>query len=402
MVVLIGGIYVFSTRFTRRYGKEREQSFSDMAKVSSEALAGIKDIKIADTSGFFINLYEKIVQKNARANALNSIYQQLPKIVIETIIVTVLLGLILYSKVFLVGPEAIIASLAMYMAAAYRLMPSVNRIITSIMRLRYIEAGFKSIAPALYSALGKKSTKICDSKSIEFHQCIRFNNIHYRYPKSDVDILCGVNIEIKKGEIIGFVGESGVGKSTLFSIILGLLNETEGEKFVDNVRLNEGNIRAWQNQISYVPQHIFISDDTLVRNVALGILDSEINLEKIESSIIISQLYDFIKELPNGIHTVMGERGARLSGGQIQRIGIARALYRDKPILILDEATSALDEKTEEKLMETLNEQNKGRTILIIAHRITSLRFCDKIYQLQGNGNVQEMRYQQLINKKSV
>ena len=209
-------------------------------------------------------------------------------------------------------------------------------------------------------------------------------------------MLDGVNLRIARGEVVGFIGSSGAGKSTLINVILGLLKPDEGQLCVDGRSLNEKDIRSWQAAVAYVPQHVFIADDTLAHNVALGMPHDQIDWRRLTHVLEVVQLSDLVKELPEGVSTQVGERGARVSGGQIQRLGIARALYRDRPILVLDEATSALDVETEERIIRALHEDSKDRTILIIAHRYLSLRNCDRIYRLENGRVAASLTYDEL------
>jgi ATP-binding cassette subfamily C protein len=220
--------------------------------------------------------------------------------------------------------------------------------------------------------------------------------VRFRYPGGESHVLDGINLRVAKGEVIGFIGTSGAGKSTLINIILGLLEPDEGKLCIDGRPLNEKDIRSWQAAVAYVPQHVFIADDMLAHNVALGIPHDQIDWPRLNHVLDLAQLSDLVKELPEGVSSQVGERGARVSGGQIQRLGIARALYRNRPILVLDEATSALDVETEEQIIRALHEDSKDRTILIIAHRHLSLRNCNRIYRLE-NGRIAEcLTYEEL------
>jgi ABC-type multidrug transport system fused ATPase/permease subunit len=225
---------------------------------------------------------------------------------------------------------------------------------------------------------------------------LTLTNVRFRYPGGESYVLDGINLRVAKGEVVGFIGSSGAGKSTLINIILGLLKPDEGQLYVDGHSLNEIDIRSWQAAVAYVPQHIFIADDTLAHNVALGIPHDGIDWGRLNHVLDVVQLSDLVKELPEGVSSQVGERGARVSGGQIQRLGIARALYRDRPILVLDEATSALDVETEERIIRTLHEDSRDRTILIIAHRHLSLRNCDRIYRLENGRIAESLTYEEL------
>ena len=270
------------------------------------------------------------------------------------------------------------------------MIPSVSRIMGSIQFVRYSGP----VVDVLYKEF--KLIKDFDLKNIErsmgpiivFNKEILMQDIKFTYDSGDCRTLDNITIRILKGEFVGFIGTSGSGKSTLIDIILGLLSPDSGKVFVDGNNINN-NIRSWQSQIGYVPQTIFLIDDTIRRNVAFGIPDELINNEAVEKAINSAQLTDFIKELPQGMYTLVGENGVRLSGGQRQRIGLARALYNDPPLLVLDEATSALDSKTEVNVMEAVLTLQRRKTIIIVAHRLSTLHNCDRIYKLENGKIVQ-------------
>ena len=394
--VVLGGIYFFSGRVSRRLGRIREATSSQMAKVCHESLSGIKDIKVSGTESYFVHVYDALARTQTQATALHLTLEQVPKLVIETGVMGSLIALILYYKGSGADTSGAVATLAMYLVAAYRLLPSVNRIVTAILRLRYVEAGYKAFAPVLSESLTQNLSQRSDVTPLSFEKELVLKHARFRYPGGDSHVLEGVDLRIAKGEVVGFVGASGAGKSTLINVILGLLAVEEGQFSVDGRPLTEKQIRSWQAAVAYVPQHVFIVDDTLAHNVALGITDSEIDWQRLNHVLDVAQLSDFIKELPDGLTSQLGERGARMSGGQIQRVGIARALYRAKPVLVLDEATSALDEETEERITRAIHEDQRERTILLIAHRYSSLKNCDRIYRLETGRIAECLTYEEL------
>lgn len=396
MSTVLGGIYVLSGHFSRRLGIMRESAFSQMTKLCSEALKGIRDIKVAGTEDYFVRAYDAVARKYTHGIAVYFTMEQVPRLAIETIVVAGLIGAILYFKDSGAGSGTLVAVLAMYLVAAYRLMPSVNRIISSILHLQYFEAGFKAFALPLYEALNFATQRMRDRAALPFTQGLGLEKACFRYPESEVPVLDRLELRLKTGEVVGIIGSTGVGKSTLINVILGLLPLDEGSLVVDGRPLAEDQIRSWQAAVAYVPQHVFIADDTLLHNVALGIPDGEIDLQRMRVALELAQLSDLVKELPEGFHSELGERGARLSGGQIQRIGIARALYRDTPVLILDEATSALDIVTEERILEALHRRESKQTVLVVAHRHSTLKHCDRIYRLDSGRIVESLTYAEL------
>lgn len=394
--VVLGGIYYFSGHISRRLGRTRESTSSQMAKVCHESLSGIKDIKVSGTEAYFVGVYDSQARIQTRATALHLTLEQVPKLVIETGVAGTLIALILYFKGSGTDASGAAATLAMYLVAAYRLMPSVNRINTSIIRLRYLEAGYAAFAPVLTEALHRDVFDQTPAAPMPLEKELVLTDVRFRYPGGECPVLDGITLRVHKGEVVGFVGASGAGKSTLINVILGLLKPDEGRLCVDGRSLNEKDIRSWQAAVAYVPQHVFIADDTLAHNVALGIPHDQIDWPRLNHVLDVVQLSDLVKELPEGVSSHVGERGARVSGGQIQRLGIARALYRNRPILVLDEATSALDVETEERIIRALHEDAKDRTILIIAHRYLSLRNCDRIYRLENGRVTAAMTYDEL------
>jgi ABC-type multidrug transport system fused ATPase/permease subunit len=289
---------------------------------------------------------------------------------------------------------SIVPTLALFAAAAFRLMPSVNRVLTAMQTLRY---GLPVI-DTLYEELKLEVPDAIDDfseVSPGFRQEIRLNEVSYTYQGALSPALNGLALSIKVGEFVGFIGSSGSGKSTLVDIVLGLLPCDSGRIEVDGQDIQE-NMRAWQNQIGYVPQAIYLTDDTLRRNVAFGLPNEQIDDVAVQKAIKAAQLEEFVATLPEGLETVVGERGVRLSGGQRQRIGIARALYHDPSVLVLDEATSALDTATESGVMKAVNALQGSKTIIMVAHRLSTVEHCDRLYKLEqgrivGEGTPQDM-----------
>lgn len=396
--ILILCVYVVSTTYTKKLGKKRERLNSTIVKISNDALSGIKEIKVLGIERYFLNKYDGFIKEFGHINAINSLINQVPKPVIEILVVTGILGTLLISKLVGDVSNEVFTIFAVYLIAAYRLMPSVNRIVSSIMRLKYIEAGFREIMPALKELIDIELNEqiITNNEKLILKNQLTISDIYYHYPESKEEVLKSINVEIKKGEVVGFIGPSGAGKSTLINIITGLLTATKGNVFVDGIQLEPSNIRAWQNNVSYVPQHIFIADDTLLNNIALGSESSKEDEDRIVEILNKLSLGDLLKSMPLGLNTELGERGARLSGGQIQRIGIARALFRNSDVLILDEATSALDMETEEKVIYEMVEHYKDKTIIIISHRYSILQYCDSIYKIEDGKIIEKSNYKEI------
>jgi ABC-type multidrug transport system fused ATPase/permease subunit len=276
--------------------------------------------------------------------------------------------------------ESILPALGLFTAAAFRIMPSVNRVLSGVQSLRY---GLPVI-DVVHAELNLVMPKVVFSSKLvtPFREVIELSQISYTYPASAEAALKDISLTIQRGESVGFIGTSGAGKSTLVDILLGLLTPDTGKVRVDGQDI-QTNLRNWQDQIGYVPQSIFLTDDTLRSNVAFGLPTDQIDEAAIWRAIYSAQLEQFVKELPLGLDTLVGERGVRLSGGQRQRIGIARALYHDPAVLVLDEATSALDTATESAVMDAVRALHGHKTLIIVAHRLSTIEHCDQFYRLE-------------------
>ena len=286
--------------------------------------------------------------------------------------------------------------ISLYAMAGYRLLPALQQIYSSITRVKYN-------LPALEILVDDLSKEHEISKKVSKQQALIFNNnlvlkdINFHYLGSASPILDDINIEIKANTTIGFVGPTGSGKTTLIDVLLGLLTPNTGKLIVDNVELTVENTRAWQKNIGYVPQSIYLTDDTIIKNIAFGINDNDIDLDKVKHAAKLADIDSFINTMPKNYNTFVGERGIRLSGGQCQRIGIARALYNNPSILVLDEATSALDSVTENAIIEAINKLSHKKTIIMIAHRLTTVKECDVIFMLDKGKITDKGKYDELL-----
>jgi ABC-type multidrug transport system fused ATPase/permease subunit len=293
--------------------------------------------------------------------------------------------------------EALVPTVGLFAAAAFRLMPSVSKVLSSIQSLRYAQPVIDTLTTEL--SLLDRARPPQNGGSLPFREELRLERLGYTYPDSPDAALKDINLSICHGASVGFVGGSGAGKSTLIDVILGLLTPTRGAVRVDG-RDIQTDLRGWQNQIGYVPQNIYLTDDTLRCNVAFGLSHDQIDEKAVWRALRAAQLEEFVNELPEGLDSFVGERGVRISGGQRQRIGIARALYHDPAVLVLDEATSSLDAATERSVMEAVNALHGMKTILIVAHRTSTVEHCDTIIRL-GRGAVVEAGDPQTILMKS-
>ena len=393
IVLVVLGMAAWSFQYVTkkhvtRWGKERQYHEGMRIQHLHQGLGGAKDVKLLGREDEFLNQYGLHTLKGARINQLQSALQQMPRLWLELLGILGLTALVF--SMLLQGKEisSILPTLGLFAAAAFRLMPSVNRIIGAIQQLRFGLPVVETLNKELKLEQTGKSEKLANGEKT-FNKQIRLDNICYSYPNSPIPALEHISLVINKGESIGFIGPSGSGKSTLVDLILGLLTPDSGHVVVDGVDI-QLSIRDWQDKIGYVPQSIYLTDDTLRRNVAFGLSDKQIDIDAVSRAIKAAQLEEFVNSLPEGFETIVGERGVRLSGGQRQRIGIARALYHDPAILVLDEATSALDTTTENSVMQTINTLHGAKTIIIVAHRMSTVEKCDRLYYLK-KGCLDEM-----------
>lgn len=400
--LVMGGIYaaifISLRQKLHRIGKRLSSESELLHKAAFECFGGIKEIKLYQNEQFFLDNFSKPSYTIASDVTQSNILTQLPKFALETVAFG---GIILLAVVLLIlnsNGSSIIPLLSLYAFAGYRLMPALQTVFTSFAAAR---VNLPSI-DILYSDIveHKKEVNFLTEKEvsrIDFNQYIEMKDIYFKYASASSNVLNGISLKIKKNNIVGFAGSTGAGKTTFVDIILGLLTPTSGNIVIDGLTIDESNLSKWQEMLAYVPQHIFISDDTVINNIAFGRGIDHINFAAIENAAKAASLHDFIvNELPEGYNTQLGERGIRLSGGQRQRIGIARALYNNPEVIILDEATSALDGITEETIMDTVHHLN-SKTVIIIAHRLSTLMRCDNIYLFEEGRVLAEGKYEQLI-----
>jgi ABC-type multidrug transport system fused ATPase/permease subunit len=325
--------------------------------------------------------------QSARVGQLQATLQQLPRLWLELLAVSGLATLVITMLVQGRALEAVLPTLGLFAAAAFRLIPSVNRVLGAIQALRY---GLAMI-DTLHAEFNLAASEVADTCApiVPFRAALELNKVTYAYPGAFVAALTEISLVIRHGESVGFIGSSGSGKSTLVDILLGLLKPDSGEVRVDGEEIQHA-LRNWQNQIGYVPQSIYLTDDTLARNVAFGLPTAQIDQAAVWRAIRAAQLEEFVHSLPMELDTLVGERGIRLSGGQRQRIGIARALYHDPVVLVLDEATSSLDTTTEREVMQAVRALQGRKTILIVAHRLSTVEHCDRLYRLEQGRVVEE------------
>lgn len=397
--VALGGAYALIYLSTRNYlkkiGQERLEANEARFKILSEAFGASKEIKLGRLENIYVSRFDNPAKTFAKHQASVKIISQLPRFALEAIAFGGMLLLILY---FMFQSGAFINAIpvmALYAFAGYRLMPALQNIYVAFTQLRFAGPALDTLHKDLKNLNLVNSVEL--KNSIKFENSISLDKISYHYPNSSNYVLKNITLDIPFKSKVGIVGSTGSGKTTTVDIILGLLQASKGLLKVDEKIIDNHNCRSWQGSIGYVPQQIYLADDTVRANIAFGISEENINQQQIEKAAKIASLHEFvINELPDKYQTIIGERGVRLSGGQRQRIGIARALYHSPKLLIFDEATSALDNITEQIVMEALNNLDKNITVILIAHRLTTLRNCDNIFLLENgeliaNGNFDEL-----------
>lgn len=360
----------------KKAGLKREEAMKNFFEILNTNLNNFKLIKLKTKEDGVLNLFKTQSEIFARANITNESVSAMPRIYLEGVGFCVLVFIV----VFLVFKNqsdisGILATISIFVLALYRLMPSANRIITSYHDLLY----YRSSLDIIYQILKQKEESLGEEK-INFDKELRLENLTFGY-KDKKNLFTCLNLSIKKGEKIAFIGESGCGKSTLVDIIIGLLSPREGRVLLDENELNMKNVKNYRQKIGYIPQNIYLFNDSIAKNISFG---DEVDEEKLQRVIKQANLEHFVKNLPQGVQTKVGDGGSNLSGGQKQRIAIARALYLDPEILVLDEATSALDTESEAKIMDEIYKISKDKTMIIIAHRLSTITRCDSIYRLEN------------------
>lgn len=365
------------------WGAKRQFYELNMMKNLVEGLNGIKDVKVFNKEKYFINYY---VKNNYEYHQLNMKYyslKQYPRVFLEMLSVAGLMGLVFLMTLQGRSPALIMPIIGVFAASAFRLMPSFNKIIVSIQTFRFSNSIINILFEELKNIRVHEQQDSNNFNKIHFLNTISIENINFQYPTASEKTLSNFNLFIQKGQSIGILGPSGSGKSTFVNIFLGLLHPQSGTIKVDDINISN-DLNSWRNIIGYVPQSIYLIDDTIISNIAFGIKLEEVDMNRINEVVHLAQLTSLIEQLPDGLNTNVGERGVKISGGQLQRIGIARALYNNPSILVLDESTSALDNFTEKEIMKSVELLlSKSITVIIIAHRLTTLEQCDIIYRLE-------------------
>ena len=398
---MLGGVYgLFFTivrRYLNRIGKERLESNFLRFKSINEAFGASKEIKVGGFEKTYVQKFSSAAKNTAQTQASAGLVNLLPRYFLEAVAFGGILLILLYKMYQTNNFSNSLPIVSLYVYAGYRLIPAVQQIYLSFAKLAFVGPSLDNLNEDIKNL--KLFNKNQDQGILSLNKTITLKNIYYNYPNASRTALKNINLSIPVKSTVGLIGVTGSGKTTIVDIILGLLEAQKGTLEIDGQVITEKNSRSWQRSIGYVPQHIYLADDTVAANIAFGLEPKDINRESVEKAAKIANLDEFvIEELPKQYETTIGERGVRLSGGQRQRIGIARALYHNPKVLVLDEATSALDNQTEKAVMDAINNLSKNITIILIAHRLSTVKKCDKIFLLEKGQLKNEGTFEELIN----
>lgn len=400
LVICVGSFLLFTKKYSRKLGQDNQGYQGKIFQWMNQALGGIKEIKILERETFFTDEYYKYYAKYARGLRIARTISIIPKYVVESVAISGLLVAIIVKLLFGEADMVyFVPQLTAFALAAFRLMPSVGRInehaTNTLYALPSVDLVYHDLTE-IADYVAKQDHEIKEDWNLQ--RGIEVRHVTYYYPDTDEPVIDDASLFIEKGKTVAFIGASGAGKTTMVDVILGLLTPQKGEVCADQINVHE-KPKTFHAQIGYIPQVIYLSDDTIRNNIAFGVKEKDIDEQAVRRAMEKAQLTEFIESLPYGLDTIVGDRGVRLSGGQRQRIGIARALYHDPEILVLDEATSALDNETESAVMEAIEHLQGMKTMIIIAHRLTTIRSVDLIYEV-GDGKVVQRSKDEVFGKR--
>jgi ATP-binding cassette, subfamily B, bacterial PglK len=408
LVVLLGTLLIGYDRLFRRkirdYGKNANAAATSMVKGIHEAIEGLKEIRILGSEAYF---YEKVREdsiKHIKFTAKTDVISTAPRYLLEFVLISFVVLLVVTTLLMEKDMIILLPTLGMFGVAALRLLPSASVLSDSLIKIRFGRDAVSLLFNDLkeLNIFTQKSHKKYTGTSKTTFSVLSLNKISYNYPGTVLSALNQISLTIHAGETIGLMGTSGSGKTTLVDLLLGLLTPSEGKLLYNGRILNEETTAQWRAQVAYLPQQVFLIDNTLCRNVALGVEDKDIDTKRVNEALRKSFLLDFVEQLPLGTETVLGERGVRLSGGQRQRVALARAFYHNKNILIMDESTSALDNETEKEIVEEIKNLKGQKTLIVIAHRLTTLIHCDRIYRLENGMIVEEGELTKIVSESKI
>lgn len=381
-IFAMGFMSIFRKAF-RRMGNEYRVFVEDQIKCMHQSFGGIKEIKISDNEQFFKDQFREIAEGLAGNQVKNGLYNAIPKPMMETMVIAVILVIVALKTASGSSAASFIPIITVFALAAFRLLPSVNKISSYVGVIMYNKVAVE----AVYNEVNEMRENITKKESlieeeIHFNRAVNLNDVVFAYEGAEKNVIDHVSLEIKKNTSVAFIGPSGAGKTTIVDVMLGILKNQQGTITVDGTDIRNA-MSGWHKKIGYIPQVIYLMDDTIRNNIAFGLKKELINDEQVWKALEEAQLKEFVERLEDGLDTMVGELGTRLSGGQRQRIGIARALYRRPELLVLDEATSALDNETERAVMEAIDSLHGRLTLIIIAHRLTTIKNCDVVYEIK-------------------
>jgi len=403
LIVVLGGAYILTYRMIKKRlsakGKIRYQTNAAKFRAVSEAFGDIKQVKLKFYERFFINRYSKAAIEHARVNASTHIMGTIPHYIMEVIALGGIILVVIYLLARGQGFGDFLPIIGLYAFSTYRMLPAIQQIFEAMAKIRFNIEGLNLLYEELSSLKEIKVDRSSDKiEPIPFKKELSLENVSFSYPEAGKPAINDINVRIETNTSVAFAGVTGAGKTTIANIVLGLLAPDSGRITIDGVEINEDNLKKWQRNLGYIPQDIYLQDDTIKHNITFGIADDKIDMDAVIRAAKIANIHDFImEELPGKYETVVGERGVRLSGGQRQRIGIARALYHNPEVLVLDEATSALDGATEHEVFEAIENVAKTKTLIMIAHRLTTIQDCDVIYVMHNGKIVGSGRYDELL-----
>jgi ATP-binding cassette, subfamily B, bacterial PglK len=408
LVALLGGlVYVYDHFFRKNihiYGKRANEAITIAVKGVHEGIEGLKEIRILSKEKYFHQMVLSNSEEAAKNQIKSDIISMIPRYLLEFMLMVFIVSLVIGS--ILIGHDLknLIPTLGVFGVASLRLMPSANIFSSGLMKMRFsrhsISKLYKDLQELENLELDQKALSNSQESKNTFQNLI-LSNINYKYPNTKLPALKNISFEFSAGEAIGLIGASGSGKTTLVDMLMGLLEPQEGDLYYNGKNLKDS-LYKWRSQIAYLPQQVFLIDDTLRRNVALGMKDKEINDNEVIEALQQARLMEHVDQLPKGMNTLLGERGVRFSGGQRQRVVLARAFYHKRNVLILDEATSALDNETEKEIVEEIKHFKGEKTMIVIAHRLSTVKHCDRIYKLDQGCIIENGTTAKMLNPKKL
>lgn len=402
------GVFLTIRHRVTNLGRAAKGAHRERFRLATEILNGIKELKILGQDKAYQERLAKHSALYARNQWMSTTLSSVPRYVIESMAFGSVILLVVYLLATHQDFKDALPLMALYAFTGYRLIPAFQQIFGSATTVRYnissLEAVEEKIKTLVRTPAAEVQPKLPASEDIRpLQQEITLKDMVFQYPNATTPLINKLNLSIQSNTTVAIVGSSGGGKTTIVDIILGLLEPQDGSLLVDGIPVTSGNMMSWQKHLGYVPQHIYLADDTLAANIAFGVAARDLDLDRVEHAAQIANLHEFVVgELPNGYKTIVGERGVRLSGGQRQRIGIARALYSDPDVLILDEATSALDSLTEDAVTDAIRGISQEKTIIMIAHRLRTVQQADIIYLLENGSITDQGTYADLVDKNEV